>query len=264
MLGGSLIRVEAGMSERTPLVAGNWKMHGSLAMATELVGAIAAARPDGVDVAVFPPFPFLAAVRAACVGAAIGLGAQDLSEQVEQGARTGEVSGAMLADVGCSLALVGHSERRQYHADSDARVAAKFLAARAAGLTPVLCLGESLADREAGRTEAVVGAQLAAVLEAAGTDGFAGAVVAYEPIWAIGTGRTATPEQVDAVHAFLRSQLAARDAKLARLTRILYGGSVKPGNARELFAREHVDGGLIGGAALKAADFLAICQAARA
>lgn len=251
------------MSERRKLVAGNWKMHGTRTMAEALVGAVAAGRPADVEVAVFPPFPFLAGLHAVGLGG-IALGAQDLSEHAGEGAFTGEVSGAMLRDVGCAMVLVGHSERRQYHAESDAVVAAKFRAALEAGLTPVLCVGESLADREAGRTEAVVGAQLGAVLEAAGVDGFAGAVLAYEPVWAIGTGRTATPAQVDAVHAFLRSQLESADAKLARLTRILYGGSVKPGNAGELFACEHVDGGLIGGAALQAADFLAICQAATA
>lgn len=250
------------MAARTPLVAGNWKMHGSAVMADDLLAAIAADRPDGVDVAVFPPMPYIAPLHAAHATSGIALGGQDVSEHADEGAFTGEVSAAMLHDVGAGMVLVGHSERRQLHAESNECVAAKFAAAAAAGLAPVLCLGESLEDREAGRTEAVVGEQLAAVLRQAGVDGFAGAVVAYEPIWAIGTGKTATPGQVDEVHAFLRSQLAAQDAKLARLTRIVYGGSVKPDNATDLFACEHVDGGLIGGASLRANDFLSICRAA--
>ncbi len=250
------------MAKRTPLVAGNWKMHGSRRMAEALVRGIAADRPQGVDIAVFPPFPFLGVVADACREAGIFIGGQDVSEQPGEGARTGEVSAAMLADVGCNMAIVGHSERRQYHAESNAQVAAKFVAAREAGLVPVLCVGESLEDREAGRTQDVVGAQLAAVLDLAGIGAFEHAVVAYEPVWAIGTGKTATPAQVDDVHAALRSQLARQDAKIAQLTRVVYGGSVKPDNAGELFACEHVDGGLIGGASLKAADFLAICRAA--
>ena len=246
---------------RRPLVAGNWKMHGSRAMAGELVAALAADLPAGVDVAVLPPFPYLDAIIAAHPGSALAFGAQDLSEHA-QGAYTGEVSGAMLHDIGCRYVLVGHSERRQYHAESDARVAAKFVAAQAAGLVPILCVGETLAEREAEATEAVIGRQLDAVIERAGMDSFASAVVAYEPVWAIGTGRTASPEQAQAVHAFIRGKFSERDATIASSLRLLYGGSVKPANAAELFGRPDVDGGLIGGASLVAADFRAICAAA--
>ncbi len=237
-------------------------MHGSQTMAQELLDSLATERPATIDMAVFPPYPYLAAVAAACSKADIGLGAQDVSAHAGEGAYTGEVSAAMLADCGCSMVLVGHSERRQYHAESDVLIAEKFAAARQSGLVPLLCVGESLEQREAGATEQVVAAQLAAVLEHVGSDGFANAVLAYEPVWAIGTGKTATPGQVEAVHGFLRSQLAERDAKLARLTRIVYGGSVKPANAAELFAQDNVDGGLIGGASLQASDFLSICRAA--
>jgi triosephosphate isomerase len=251
------------MRERTPLVAGNWKMHGTRAMAAGLVGDIVAALPADVEVALCPPFVYLAELIAAHGGGALGFGGQDTSEHAGQGAYTGEVAAAMLKDIGCTYVLVGHSERRQYHGESNALVAAKFSVAKAAGLSPILCVGETLDEREAGATEKVVGGQIAAVLDSGDVDAFAGAVVAYEPVWAIGTGRTATPAQVQAVHGFIRSQLAERDAKLSRMTRILYGGSVKPANAGELFAQADVDGGLIGGASLAAADFLAICQAAR-
>jgi triosephosphate isomerase len=235
---------------RKKLVAGNWKMHGSRSMAATLVADVAAALPAGVDVAVCPPFPYIAELVARHAGSGLGFGGQDVSSHEGQGAWTGEVSATMLRDVGCGLALVGHSERRQYHGESDALVAAKFGAAQAAGLVPVLCVGESLDEHTAGETEAVIARQL-------------GAVVAYEPVWAIGTGKTATPAQAQGVHAFIRSQLAGGDAKIAGLTRILYGGSVKPANAAELFAQVDVDGGLIGGASLTATDFLAICEAAR-
>lgn len=247
---------------RRKLVAGNWKMHGSAASAAELVRAVLAGLPGEVEVAVFPPFVYVAGLAAAHSGAAIGFGVQDVSEHA-QGAYTGEVAAGMARDVGCRYALVGHSERRQYHAESDARVAAKFAQAQAAGLIPVLCVGETLEQREAGQTEAVVGAQIAAVVEACGVAAFADAVVAYEPVWAIGTGRTATAEQAQAMHAFIRSQIAVHDGRLANSLRILYGGSVKPANAAELFAQVDVDGGLIGGASLVADDFLKICGAAR-
>ncbi|HEU4663035.1 MAG TPA: triose-phosphate isomerase [Dokdonella sp.] len=246
---------------RRPLVAGNWKMHGSRAMAGDLVDHIASALPAHVDVAVLPPFPYLDGLIAARHGSGIAFGAQDLSEHA-QGAYTGEVSGAMLHDIGCTYVLVGHSERRQYHAESDAGVAAKFVAAQAAGLVPILCVGETLAEREGGATEAVVARQLEAALAAAGIAAFARAVVAYEPVWAIGTGRTATPEQAQAVHAFIRGTFRKQDATIANSLRLLYGGSVKPANAAELFGQPDVDGGLIGGASLVAADFLAICAAA--
>lgn len=237
-------------------------MHASRAMAGDLVDAIVRDLPQGVDVAVFPPFPYLPAI-AAQHGAAIGVGSQDVSEHRESGAYTGEVSADMLRDVGCAWALVGHSERRQYHAETDAVVASKFAAALEAGLTPVLCVGESLTEREAGEAEAVIARQLDAVLDMCGIECFAEAVVAYEPIWAIGTGRTASPEQAQQIHAFIRSHLAKQDVKIPTLTRIVYGGSVKPANAAELFEQPDVDGGLIGGASLKAVDFLSICAAAR-
>ena len=247
---------------RKKLVAGNWKMHGSRSMAEALVGEVAAAKPADIDVLVFPPFPYLSGLARQCADNGLGIGAQDVSEHERQGAYTGEVSAAMLVDVGAQWTLVGHSERRQYHAESNDLVARKFAAARAAGLTPILCVGETLAQREADETEAVVGAQIKAVLALNGIASFDTAVIAYEPRWAIGTGRTASPEQAQQVHAFIRSQLAKEDAMIAGLTRLLYGGSVKAANAAELFAQPDVDGGLIGGASLVAADFLGICAAA--
>jgi triosephosphate isomerase (TIM) len=247
---------------RKKLVAGNWKMHGSRSMAEGLVHEIVQGKPSDIDVLVFPPFPYLQPLTAAYAGSGVGFGAQDVSEHEGQGAYTGEVAATMVADVGAQWTLVGHSERRHYHSESNELVARKFAAARAAGLTPILCLGETLAQREAGETEAVIGRQLQAVLALNGIASLDTAVVAYEPVWAIGTGRTATPQQAQDVHAFIRSQLAQGDAMIARLTRLLYGGSVKAANAAELFAQPDVDGGLIGGAALVATDFLAICNAA--
>ncbi len=244
------------------LVAGNWKMHGTRASARELVAAIAAAPVAGVELAVMPPYVLLPALAAEFGGGTLAFGAQDVSAHA-QGAYTGEVSAAMLAECGCRYVLVGHSERRQHHAEGNALVAAKFAAAQAAGLVPVLCVGETLAQRDAGDTEAVVGAQLDAVLAPCGAAAFERAVLAYEPVWAIGTGRTASAEQAQAVHACLRGKMAERDARIAGSLRILYGGSVKPGNALELFSQPDVDGGLIGGASLVAADFLAIAAAAR-
>lgn len=247
---------------RRKLVAGNWKMHGSRAQAGELADAIASGRPADVDVVVFPPFPYLGELAARHAGT-LDVGAQDVSAHATAGAFTGEVAATMLADVGGLWVLTGHSERRQYHAETNQDVAAKFAAAQAAGLTPVLCVGEVLAEREAGQTESVIAAQLDAVLDLCGIESFANAVIGYEPAWAIGTGHTASPEQVQQVHAFIRSHLAKHDVKIPLMTRIVYGGSVKPANAAELFAQPDVDGGLIGGAALVAADFLAICAAAR-
>lgn len=237
-------------------------MHGSRASAQELVEAIAKAASNGCDVAVFPPSPYLAELVLRGKDGTIAFGAQDVSEHA-QGAYTGEVAAAMVRDLGATHALVGHSERRQYHAESNTCVAAKFAQAQAAGLIPVLCIGETLEQRDAGQTEAVISAQLDAVLQRCGIGAFAQAVVAYEPVWAIGTGRTATPEQAQQVHAFIRGKLAMADATIASSLRLLYGGSVKPGNAAELFAQADVDGGLIGGASLVAADFLAICAAAQ-
>lgn len=237
-------------------------MHGSRSMAAALVDGIEQQLPVAADVVVFPPLPYIGELAARFAGRGIGFGAQDLSEHEGQGAYTGEVSAAMLADVGAQWVLVGHSERRQYHHESDALVARKFAAACAGGLTPILCVGETLEQREAGQTEAVIGRQLAAVLAVNGIASFDTAVIAYEPVWAIGTGRTASPEQAQQVHAFIRSQLEKEDAIIARLTRLLYGGSVKAANAAELFAQSDVDGGLIGGASLTSADFLGICAAA--
>jgi triosephosphate isomerase len=247
---------------RRKLVAGNWKMHTSRASADALVRAIVATAVDGADLAVFPPYVYLAELIAQHRGDAVAFGAQDVSEHA-QGAFTGEVAASMLRDIGATHVLVGHSERRQFHGESSARVAAKFAQAQAAGLIPVLCVGETLEQRDAGATEATVAEQLDAVLERSGIGALAAAVVAYEPVWAIGTGRTATPAQAQAVHAFIRGKLAAVDATIASSLRILYGGSVKPANAAELFAQADIDGGLIGGASLVAEDFLAICAAAR-
>jgi len=231
-------------------------------MAAALVNEIVAGKPADIDVAVFPPFPYLAELAWQHADAGLGIGAQDVSEHEGQGAYTGEVSAAMLVDVGAQWTLVGHSERRQYHGESDELVARKFAAARAGGLTPILCLGETLQQREAGETERAIARQLQAVLKHQGIACFDTAVIAYEPIWAIGTGLTATPEQVQQVHAFIRSHLEKEDATISCLTRLLYGGSVKAANAAELFAQADVDGGLIGGAALTASDFLGICAAA--
>ena len=246
---------------RRKIVAGNRKLHGTRAFATQLVGELAAtgAKP-GVDLVVLPPMPYLGDLIEDFEGSAIAFGAQDVSSN-EKGAYTGEVSAAMLVDVGARDGLVGHSERRQYHAESSELVARKFLAARNAGLTPILCVGETLEQREAGQTEQVIAAQLEPVLALAGVQAFEAAVVAYEPVWAIGTGRTASPAQAQAVHAFIRGVVSAHDARIGDCLPLLYGGSVKPDNAAELFAQPDVDGGLVGGASLVAADFLAIAGA---
>lgn len=238
-------------------------MHGSRLASADLVAGVAAALPSAADVAVIPPYPYLAELIEVGAGSALEFGAQDLSEHA-QGAFTGEVAGTMLKEIGCQYVLVGHSERRQFHAESNELVARKFVAAQAAGLLPILCVGELLEHREAGQTEAIVGAQLDAVLDLAGIAAFDHAVVAYEPVWAIGTGKTATPEQAQQVHAFMRDKFSKQDARIASSLRLLYGGSVKAANAAELFARSDIDGGLIGGASLLAADFLAICDAAAA
>jgi triosephosphate isomerase len=245
---------------RKPLVVGNWKMHGSQPSNAELLAAIVAARPFTADVAVCVPFPYLAQAALALAASDIRWGAQDCSAY-EQGAYTGEVSAGMLRELGCRYAIVGHSERRQYHAESDQLVADKAKAALARGVTPIVCVGETLAQREAGQTEAVVKRQLSAVIHTL-THCVGEMVVAYEPVWAIGTGKTATPEQAQAVHALLRAQLSAATPRAAEMT-LLYGGSVKPDNAAQLFAQADIDGGLVGGASLKAADFIAICRAAQ-
>jgi len=236
-------------------------MHGSLATNLELLQSLRNGVSGPAEVAVCVPYPYLAQARALLEGSRVAWGAQDVSEHA-QGAWTGEVSAAMLVDFACRYVLVGHSERRSFFGDTDAVVAAKFAAAHKAGLTPVLCVGESLAERESGITGEVVTRQIEAVLANSGVAAFARAVVAYEPVWAIGTGRTASPEQAQEVHALIRARFARDSADVAAGLRILYGGSVKANNAAELLGQVDIDGGLIGGASLVAADFLAICAAA--
>jgi triosephosphate isomerase len=244
---------------RRKLIVGNWKMHGSRTANAELLAGIVGARPYLADVAVCVPFPYLSETAVTLAASDIRWGAQDCSAH-EQGAYTGEVSAAMLQEFGCRYAIVGHSERRQYHAESDQLVADKAKAALARGITPIVCVGETLAQREAGETAAVVKRQLSHVIHTLAH--CAGEmVVAYEPVWAIGTGRTATPAQAQEVHALLRAQLAAATPRADAMT-LLYGGSVKPDNAAALFAEPDIDGALVGGASLKAADFVAICRAA--
>lgn len=245
---------------RKKLVAGNWKMHGSLAENAALLSALKPALA-GIEAVVCVPFPYLAQAQAELTGSSIAWGAQNVSEQAK-GAFTGEVSASMLLEFGCTYVIVGHSERRSLYGESDALVARKYVAAQAAGLTPILCVGESLAERESGVTEAVVSRQLDAVIGAAGVASLAKAVIAYEPVWAIGTGKTASPEQAQAVHAFIRGRVAALDASVADQLVIQYGGSVKAANAAELMAQPDIDGGLIGGASLVADEFVAICRAA--
>ncbi|NNF51562.1 MAG: triose-phosphate isomerase [Gammaproteobacteria bacterium] len=249
---------------RKPLVAGNWKMHGSRQQLDSLLGGLIDGLSDNAtaEVLVCPAFVYLHEASARLGDSAIELGAQNVCAQAGEGAFTGEISAAMLADIKCRYVIVGHSERRAIYAESDEQVAKKFVAAQAAGLIPVLCVGETLDERESGATEAVVARQLDAVLDEAGVAAFSQSVLAYEPVWAIGTGKTASPDQAQQVHGFIRSKIAEKDVKIAGLLRILYGGSVKPGNAAEIFAMADVDGGLIGGASLKVDDFLAIVRAA--
>jgi triosephosphate isomerase len=245
------------------LVAGNWKMNGSSAANAELVAGIVAGIPGGAgfSLLVCPPFPYLGAVVAEVHGSRVKVGAQNVSEH-EKGAFTGEVAAGMLSDVGCDYVIVGHSERRALYGETSAQVAAKFQAAQVAGIKPILCVGETLEEREAGTTESVIDEQLDAVLEASGIKAVADAVIAYEPVWAIGTGMTATPEQAQEVHKHIRSRLAALDTDVAAGVQILYGGSMKGENAAGLLSQPDIDGGLIGGASLKADDFLAIAEAA--
>ncbi|HEY0768011.1 MAG TPA: triose-phosphate isomerase [Steroidobacteraceae bacterium] len=248
---------------RRPIVAGNWKMHGSRTENAQLIEELLArcpAQPSAACV-VCPPFVYLQEIGRMLRGSVLSLGGQDVCADA-QGAFTGEVSAGMLKDVGCEYVIVGHSERRLLYRESNELIARKFGAAHAKGLVPILCVGEQLAEREAGRSHEIVARQLDVVLELCGAGALERAVVAYEPVWAIGTGRTATPEQAQDVHAFIRARIAARDAKIAPATRVLYGGSVKAGNAAELFAMPDVDGGLIGGASLKADEFLTILAAA--
>ena len=245
---------------RKKLVAGNWKMHGGLAENAALLEALKPALA-GIEAVVCVPFPYLAQAQAVLGGSSIAWGAQNLSEQ-SKGAFTGEVSATMLLDFGCRYVIVGHSERRSLYGESDELVASKYVVAQAAGLTPILCVGESLDERESGVTEAVVARQLDAVIKVAGVESLAKAVVAYEPVWAIGTGKTASPEQAQAVHAFIRGKIATLNSKVADQLVIQYGGSVKAANAAELMAQPDIDGGLIGGASLVADEFVAICRAA--
>ena len=247
---------------RRKIVAGNWKLHGDRKFACALVEEIASVAPvAGVERVVLPPLPYLGELVEHFVERGVSFGAQDVSIN-EKGAYTGEVSAAMLLDVGAKYGLVGHSERRQYHGENSEVVARKFFAAKRAGLIPILCVGESLRERESGQTEWRIEEQLEPVFELGGPEALDGAVIAYEPVWAIGTGRTATPEQAQAVHAFIRGEVASRSANIAGLLPILYGGSVKPDNAKALFSQPDVDGGLVGGASLVARDFLAIADAA--
>ncbi len=247
---------------RRLLVAGNWKMNGSKEQAKQLVSALVQGfdASGQADMALCPSAPYLGYVSGLLEGSAIQLGSQNSSEH-SAGAYTGETSVSMLMDLGCRYAILGHSERRTLFAEGSEQVAAKFEVAKAAGLIPILCVGEALAEREAGETLKVVSAQISAVLERMGSQAFVDAVIAYEPIWAIGTGKTATPEQAQDVHAAIRAQVAEADAEAAAKLQILYGGSVNAGNAEALFAMRDIDGGLVGGASLKADDFLAICQA---
>ncbi|RLK50831.1 triosephosphate isomerase [Alkalispirillum mobile] len=248
---------------RKPMVAGNWKMNGSLALVAQVGEALSDLDAPDVDVIVCPPFPYVGPLRRTLPDTSpVGVGGQDVSAQ-DSGAFTGEVAGSMLAEMGCSHVVVGHSERRALHGETDALIAEKVQAALRAGLTPIVCVGETLEERDADRTEAVLGAQVDAIL-ALGAFVVEKLVIAYEPVWAIGTGRTAAPEQAQAVHQFIRARVAAAlGDDVAQNLVLLYGGSVKPANAAELFACEDVDGGLIGGAALDPAAFLDIVAAAR-
>ncbi|PTU73948.1 triose-phosphate isomerase [Pseudomonas mangrovi] len=248
---------------RRPLVAGNWKMNGTRASVAELLDGLRQEEiPAGVEVVVFPSLIHVAQAVSELAGRSIGVGAQDCAIEQQPGALTGEVAACQLRDAGCSMVLVGHSERRLILGEADAVVVCKFVAAQTAGLVPVLCVGETLEQRESGQTLEVVARQVAAVLDACGAQSLAGAVLAYEPVWAIGTGLTASPGQAQEVHAAIRAQVARLDEVVAGGLRILYGGSVKAANAAELFAMPDIDGGLVGGASLNANEFGAICRAA--
>ena len=249
---------------RQKLIVGNWKMHGSQQLVKELIQAVNAGTGElsgNVEIAVTPTLLHLGLASDLCKAGHIKLAAQNLHSE-PQGAFTGEVAAPMLAEYGVSYAIVGHSERREIFAESDQVVAAKFMAAQSSGLTPILSLGESLEQREQGVSEKIVIGQLAAVIEAAGISALQNAVIAYEPIWAIGTGRTASPEQAQSVHQVLREYIAKQDVEIAAAVRILYGGSVKPANATELFNQADIDGGLVGGASLEAKEFISICKSA--
>jgi len=248
---------------RTKLVAGNWKLNGAREANQALISGVlnGAAGLDACEIMVCPPYVYLAEIKQQLKGNVILLGAQDVASE-SSGAFTGEVAASMLSEVGCTHVIIGHSERRALYGETDAVVASKFLAAHAGGLTPVLCVGETLEERESGVTMEVIERQVSAVIKAAGVEPFANSIIAYEPVWAIGTGLTASPEQAQEVHARVRAIIADSNAKIAADLRILYGGSVKGANAPELFAQKDIDGGLIGGASLDADEFLSICKAA--
>lgn len=247
---------------RTALIAGNWKMHGSRAVVDDFVGQLqASGAASHAELLVCAPFVYLERMGAALADTPVAVGAENLAAEVEPGAFTGEVSGAMLADVGCSHVIVGHSERRALYGETDVIVARKVVAAAAAGLRPILCVGETLEQRDAGQAETVLRRQLQAVMDACDEQTLAALTIAYEPVWAIGTGRSATPAQAQAMHAYIRQQIAAKNARLSRSMRLLYGGSVKPDNAADLFAGDDVDGALVGGASLQAASFMDIARA---
>ncbi len=248
---------------RQPLVAGNWKMNGSRESVFELLKGIREGVKGlaDVEIAVCPPYVYIPEVQGQLHGSPVSWGGQDLSLQ-QQGAYTGEVSGSMLLDFGCKYVIVGHSERRSYHAESDQQVAEKYQSALDVGLVPILCIGETLEQREQNATEVVVARQLDAVIAQCGIAALKSGVIAYEPVWAIGTGKTAPPEQAQQVHGLIRGMIAQHDSAVAEEIQILYGGSMKPSNAAELISKPDIDGGLIGGAALKATDFLDICKAA--
>ncbi len=245
------------------MVAGNWKMNGTPESAAALVDEVLQGMSglESVEVVLCPPFTLIPGVVAQTAGAAVACGAQNLAVP-EEGAYTGEVSGRMIEGAGCRYVIVGHSERRALYGESNEVVAQKFARAQDSGLVPILCVGETLEERKSDQTCAVIEAQLQAVTDGSGIDAFASAVIAYEPVWAIGTGHTATPDQAQEIHAFIRDYLRALNAEIAAGIRILYGGSVKAGNAAALFGQPDIDGGLIGGASLQAAEFLAICEAA--
>ncbi len=251
-----------GQSVRRPIVAGNWKMHGATEMALRFCEALKTLSLGGdAEVVLFPPAPYLGLFTTSVAATGVAVGAQDI-HPLPQGPCTGDISAPMVADLGGAWALVGHSERRQGHGEDDALVARKFAAALAAGLRPVLCVGETLRQREAGRAEAVVRGQLEAVVDALGVEALGQGALAYEPVWAIGTGVTASPQQAEAMHAVLREAVASASPTVAQRLRLLYGGSVKAENAAHLFSQPNVDGGLVGGASLNAGEFLAIVAAA--
>ncbi|MCU7835898.1 MAG: triose-phosphate isomerase [gamma proteobacterium symbiont of Taylorina sp.] len=247
---------------RTPLVAGNWKMNGSRESIKELInGVVEGAKSlTGVVVAVCPPSIYIADVTAVTSGSSVEVGSQDACTELK-GAFTGETSIEMVKDFSCKYAIIGHSERRSIYGETDEVVAEKFTTVKNSGVIPIFCIGETLEEREGGITEEVCARQIDAVFAAQGDDAFAGSVIAYEPVWAIGTGKTASPEQAQSVHAFIRQHLAKRNADIAEKVQILYGGSMNPANAKELIGQPDIDGGLIGGASLKAEDFMAVCQA---